>query len=355
MLIGKEDILSPRFDRRFASYSPPASSGRDESIAHFRTEMDMGEFRFAPTACPCGNNASVTIATVDRYLLPLTTVVCDTCGTLRFDPYLTQSSVDTFYATRYQELYRRSADLPAYFQRQAAYGQKILRSLASPRGAPVVVEIGCGAGGALSVFENAGWQCFGCEPDARLAHFAQSRGLVHVRSESLAETAARMPPQSCDLIFSHHVFEHILQPVEQLQLAREMLKDDGVILHIIPDVLGIHSSRYPAGDLMQYLHIAHIFNYTFRGLELLAARLGLVVNRLYPARLATAWSHSAEMWVALSKHTPNDIAPCSQHTGQYVRDYLHRVEHHFCYGIDISLPQALRSRVARLLTERLSS
>ncbi|MCX7397520.1 MAG: class I SAM-dependent methyltransferase [Planctomycetales bacterium] len=335
-------IISPRFDRRFADPSASLASDQVAQIAAFRAMLEQGTFHLTESKCPCGETAaSTTVATIDRYGLPLDTVVCETCGTLRFDPYLDEPSVEHFYTQHYQGLYRRSPDLPAYFSRQAAYGEKVLRSLMSSGGqGRRVLEIGCGAGGALSVFAEAGWDCAGCEYDARLVTYAQSRGLGGVRQEPIAQTLERLGPQSCDLVFSHHVFEHVWNPEEQLRNAARLLKPNGVLLHIVPDILGIDRSEFPAGDALQYFHVAHIFNYSHRGLDLLAQRVGRHARRVTPPSLETPWSHAAEMWIEFAPAEVDDSTVCVHQNGEFVRRYLERTERRFHYGL--CLPQLRR-------------
>jgi len=328
-------IISPRFDRCFSDPSSRLAREQASQIAAFRSLLEADEFPLTTSKCPCGESGlSTTVATIDRYGLPLNTVVCETCGTLRFDPYLDGPSVERFYTEYYQSLYGRSPDLPAYFLRQTAYGQKILRFLNGyTTNRRRVLEIGCGAGGALSVFAEAGWDCAGCEYDASLVTYAQSRGLDGVRHEVLAKTLDRLGPHSCDLVFSHHVFEHVWNPEEQLQTAATLLKPNGLLLHIVPDILGIDRSDFPAGDALQYLHIAHIYNYTQRGLELLAQRVGMRARRVTPPILSTPWSHASEMWIVFSLAERIDSIANAVETGEMVRKFLQRTEFKFRYSL----------------------
>jgi SAM-dependent methyltransferase len=333
------EIVSPRFDRNLASPPETLTAEHAAQLADFRTLIETGQLRMIQYSCPCGATGACTkVATIDRYGLPLDTVVCETCGTLRFDPYLDGPSVEKFYTEHYQGLYRRSLDLPAYFLRQTAYGEKVLRHLNFPS-IPNrrVLEIGCGAGGALSVFAKAGWDCVGCEYDERLVAYAQSTGLVGVRKEPLVKTVERLGPHSCDLVFSHHVFEHVCDPEDQLRTAVALLKPGGVLLHVVPDILGIDQSDFPAGDSLQYFHVAHVYNYTLHGLDLLARRGGRRARRMTPPIQSTPWSHASEMWVEFPETLPADSVAGAEHNGELVRGFLKRTE--FKYRNGLCLPQ----------------
>src|SRR6185436_14420570 len=152
----------------------------------------------------------VVIAEVDRYGLPLTTVVCLACGTLRLEPYLDEASLEDFYVNHYQQMYARAPDLTAYLANQYAYGKKIL-SLAGEFLSPDswVFEVGCGAGGALKCFREAGFQVAGCDYSARLVEEARRNGIeraTHGTIDELRETLGKtLGDVRADLIYLHHV------------------------------------------------------------------------------------------------------------------------------------------------------
>src|SRR5215213_2912652 len=122
-------ILSPRFS--VGASRPPANlqPGQLPFIAEVKSRLRGGEYRLERTACPCGERDGAVIAEVERYGLPLTSVVCAACGTVRFDPYLDGPSLEDFYTRFYQKMYGRAPDLEGYFLRQRSYGEKILAAV----------------------------------------------------------------------------------------------------------------------------------------------------------------------------------------------------------------------------------
>jgi len=259
-----------------------------------------GAYRLEHGACVCGSDAGAVIAQVDRYGIALDTVLCAACGTLRFDPYLAPESLAEFYRFRYQQMYARAPDPDTYFARQRLYGRRLLEGLRNdlPKGA-VVAEVGCGAGGALAVFADAGHATYGCDYSAELVGQGRLRGvenLVVGDVETLIERLSQSP-RKADLVFLHHVFEHVGAPVAWLVRAKEMLSENGVIVVAVPDVTAIH--RYPSaeGDLRQFLHIAHKFNFSTKGLAALAAAAGLHASYAGVQKSDQA----PEMWVSFSR------------------------------------------------------
>ena len=259
-----------------------------------------GAYHLEHGACVCGTDAGAIISQVDRYGIAIDTVLCAACGTLRFDPYLAPESLAEFYRFRYQQMYARAPDPGTYFARQRLYGRRLLESLRNdlPKGA-VVAEVGCGAGGALAVFAEAGYATYGCDYSAELVAQGRHRGvenLVVGDVETLIEHLSQSR-RKADLVFLHHVFEHVGAPVAWLVRARDMLSDSGVIIVAVPDVTAIHRYPSPEGDLRQFLHIAHKFNFSTKGLAALAAAAGLHASYAGVQKSDQA----PEIWVSFSR------------------------------------------------------
>lgn len=271
--------------------------------------LAAGTLALERSACPCngerdfarGAREDDVIAERDRYGLPLTSVLCSSCGTIRLDPYLTPPGLEYFYKSLYQQMYGRSADVDSYFARQAFYGTKILKTVQHdlPRGG-VVFEVGCGAGGALKMFQDAGHIVAGCDYGGELVAAGRARGVPRIYHGSLEEAASVLGERKIDLLYLHHVFEHLNDPADFLIQCRRFLSARGSIVVIVPDMLGIDRHIVPAGDFLQFLHIAHKYNFTLKCLQRLGAQNDYEVLKLVPDhRLKTPWSVAPELWVQL--------------------------------------------------------
>ena len=171
-------LLSPRFDRKAGSAVRLGGEQRALTVT-VSGKLTDGSYRMLADPCPCGRpGTDVLLSEVDRYGLPLNTVLCSVCGTLRIDPYLDDASLADFYTRYYQQMYARADDRVAYFDKQQAYGQRILDSVKDwlPAGS-FVFEIGCGAGGALDVLRRGGYQVGGCDYSRELIEYGCGRGL----------------------------------------------------------------------------------------------------------------------------------------------------------------------------------
>jgi SAM-dependent methyltransferase len=339
-------LLSPRFDREAGSAIRLGREQRELTVA-VSGKLNDGSYRMLADPCPCGKPATdVLLSEVDRYGLPLNTVLCSACGTLRMDPYPDDASLADFYTRYYQQMYARAGDRVAYFAKQQAYGQRVLESVRDwlPAGA-FVFEIGCGAGGALDVLRQAGYQVGGCDYSRELIEYGCGRGLpLHWGPPT--ETLKSLPAPS--LIYMHHVFEHVRDPLSQLVGLRELLAPQGKMLIIVPDVSRISDFPFPAGDLRLFVHIAHRYNFSLEGLRLLAARGGLTVDSLQQ-RDAHA---SPEFWALLARQA--DVSPVKEdpQAGSHMLAYLRRTESlrrlHLTRGQIVGLPARIRGKLSRM-------
>ena len=294
--------------RRLVSWRFKKTSGaaiglsalQEQYVAEVNGRLASGQYRMEHASCPCGADEADVISQVDRYGLALDTVLCTTCGTLRFDPYLSVESLADFYRVYYQDMYARAPDPAAYFARQRGYGARLLRLARDmlPPGA-VVAEVGCGAGGALSVFNEAGYDTYGCDYSARLIELGTKKGLEHLYYGDVEELIGGMSAagKKADLIFLHHVFEHLPSPLTWLSTTQRVLADKGTVVIAVPDVTGIDRYPSPNGDLRLFLHIAHKFNFSLGGLAALAKRVGL------HASLASVEKsdQAPEIWVTFAR------------------------------------------------------
>ena len=156
-IIYMKDLLSPRFSVDAKEGYSDFTQNQVEYINRVRGKILNG-FTLKANHCPCGEgdrDKDIVISEIDRYGLPLQTVLCVKCGTLRIDPYLDDKSLSEFYTDYYQQMYGRSVKVDEYFAKQSNYGKKFFElAKGSLRSGSNVLEFGCGAGGALGAFKR---------------------------------------------------------------------------------------------------------------------------------------------------------------------------------------------------------
>jgi 2-polyprenyl-3-methyl-5-hydroxy-6-metoxy-1,4-benzoquinol methylase len=117
----------------------------------------------------------------------------------------------------------------------------LLRHLPAPRPGQTLLDIGCGEGLALKVLDSVGWDVQGQDFDDKAVRAAASRGLrVHHGSiESCAFASA-----SFDAVTMSHVIEHVHEPASFLREILRILKPNGTLVSITPNVLGANHQRF---------------------------------------------------------------------------------------------------------------
>jgi Methyltransferase domain len=224
-------------------------------------------------------------------------------------------------------------DVESYFLRQAQYGQRVLASVRPwLKPGSSVYEVGCGAGGALDVFKRAGFLVAGCDYSAELIAAGKERGVSNIYHGSLNDIPDQLP--KADLIYLNHVFEHMNDPLEFLHDCRSRLAGGGRIVIVVPDVSRIDSFTVPAGDLIQFLHIAHKYNFSFEGIRKLSVQGGYHVQRMTPdPKIQTSHSIMPELWIELTISTsPQRVAEQSSQGDKMLR-YLQRTEKLYARGL----------------------
>jgi SAM-dependent methyltransferase len=334
-------LISPRFSVKDAAAPVNLQPSQLPFIAEVKSKLQNGEYKFESSPCVCGAASGMVISEVDRYGLPLDFVLCTLCGTIRIDPYLDTASLEDFYTRFYQQMYARATDVGSYFLRQRSYGEKVL-AVAAPwlKPASWVFEVGCGAGGALAVFQREGHQVAGCDYSAELITAGRARGVRNIYPGSLKDVRPHLDGAKGDLIYLNHVFEHVKEPLRSLEECRNQLAPGGRIVIIVPDVSRIDSFPYPAGDLLQFLHIAHKYNFSFTGIRRLAGEGGYRVRRLTPdPRIQTPTSPSPELWLefTVDEEATRPIVegglPTKDSQGSKMLQYLRRTEKLYSLGL----------------------
>jgi SAM-dependent methyltransferase len=100
-----------------------------------------------------------------------------------------------------------------------------------------LLDVGCGDGGGLSAFYDAGMVCKGFDIEQRRVDLA--RALAHERSlevtaGNLYEHPLPFVGETFDLIVLHDVFEHLERKTQALRILREYLTLEGRVLITFP-------------------------------------------------------------------------------------------------------------------------
>jgi SAM-dependent methyltransferase len=97
-----------------------------------------------------------------------------------------------------------------------------------------LLEIGSGNGFFLNKMKMLGWEVQGIEPDKKAATISEAQYDIRVHHNTLDK--ASILDDTFDAIVMHHVIEHISNPIEILAECYRILKPNGKIVIITPNL-----------------------------------------------------------------------------------------------------------------------
>jgi 2-polyprenyl-3-methyl-5-hydroxy-6-metoxy-1,4-benzoquinol methylase len=244
---------------------------------------DKADFEFIHYSCACGHDEKVLIGNTTRHRNQFDLYQCQYCGTLRIDPYLTDASVEKYYANAYGKIKRRDIPAQQLFNRQKK-SAGIVWEKVSPflKTGDKVLDFGGGAGGKVMEILAQGYEVYIKEVDQKYFEFGVSQGLKPYAaiSHPALDAGSKIPqqvrdvqPEKFEFIVLSRVLEHMNQPVEFLKYFKsDLLKEGG---HIYLEVPLIENSR---GDyLLNEIHISHKFYFSHLSLKEVCALAGFAV------------------------------------------------------------------------------
>ncbi len=142
----------------------------------------------------------------------------------------------------------------------------------------IILEIGCANGDFLLKCKNKGMEVIGIEIDKTVAKRAAENGLV-VLGMSFEEAYYQLKNQRFDIIYMSHVFEHFQHPKKVLFYLKNLLKDNGRIILIIPNINSI--THYIFKKNYMPLEVPrHCFHYSLKSIGYLACLSRLKIEKI---------------------------------------------------------------------------
>lgn len=220
----------------------------------------------------CDGDSFRTIADTDRNGKPLETVLCERCGLVSHGRIPTEAELDAFYANDYRREYHGEVT-PSDRRVMRAWrtGERIHHRLApylDQRSR--VIEVGSGIGCTVKVFDLAGHDASGIEPNIGFCNYGAQKLHAAVRNGFLFDVP-RFP--AYDLVLLVHVIEHFRSARAALDHIHSMLRPGGRLYVECPNLAA------PFATSKRMFHFAHIFNFTPQTLTALARRCGFEVEQ----------------------------------------------------------------------------
>jgi SAM-dependent methyltransferase len=237
--------------------------------------VTMTDINLEPNCALCGGkNYSLVLATSLNSLpsvfkqqntKQILLMKCTKCGLISLGSTITEALVDSYYSRKYYSSMGRGVD--------NFYRLLIAREFLLSKGsAGKILEVGCGDGSLLVIMKAHGWDASGTDISSVAVKLSQKKiGKNKVIKGYLKN--ANFDSVSFDAICLRHVLEHLENPLEDLQEINRILKNNGILCLIVPNIESISFRMF--GENWFHLDIPrHCYHYSFNTLRLLASKAG---------------------------------------------------------------------------------
>jgi 2-polyprenyl-3-methyl-5-hydroxy-6-metoxy-1,4-benzoquinol methylase len=163
-----------------------------------------------------------------------------------------------------------------------------------------VLDYGCGAGEFVKFIEND-FETLGFEPDADARKAAQSK----IAKAKILDNIEVIEDGSLDAITLWHVFEHVENQDEMLEIFNKKLKDKGLLIIAVPNPTSYDAKHYKeywaAYDVPR-----HIYHFSKNGMENLISKKPnwkmrkikpLILDSYYISMLSEKYKKSPLFWL----------------------------------------------------------
>lgn len=140
-----------------------------------------------------------------------------------------------------------------------------------------ILDYGCGTGMFLKTCKEAGWNCYGLEPDSDAARIAAGQGL------KVKSTKAALEGEKYDIITLWHVLEHITDLHETLEFFKQKLSDTGTLIIAVPNYSSWDAKHYKE-HWAGYDVPRHIYHFNLDSITRLLKSFGFKLSDTKPMK-----------------------------------------------------------------------
>ncbi len=221
-------------------------------------------------ACPIsGSKQGYLVSEKDRHGQPLRNVISKESGLIFVDPVPFENT-EEFYKTEYRKSYKGvHRPKPKHVYRaggNALQRYERIKSLVSEHAN--TLDAGSSSGEFVYLMKSRGFRAQGVEANQPYAEYSQKELGIDVAVQPFSEFRTE---EEFDLISMFHVLEHLEHPIRDLTHLCKSLKNDGVFIIEVPNIL------YPNMAFRNKWHPGHLFSYSQETLSALGQTVGLQV------------------------------------------------------------------------------
>jgi len=233
------------------------------------------------TSCPlCKSSQNTLLSEKLRYESPRKVYKCNECGVVYLYPQMTREEERIFYEKEYGEIYsnEKGTTPESLFQARLPdariYFDWICKAIMKNNDC---LELGCASGYFLATIQDQVRSVAGIETHLLLKEHCRKIGIQTF--DSLSECK----DESYDRIFMFFLLEHIGNPVAYLQSVKRVLKKNGKLFIVVPNIDDALMSLYDIpGFKSFYFTPAHQFYYSRETLSRVLSMAGLTTVEILP-------------------------------------------------------------------------
>lgn len=252
---------------------PVLKFGQHRAYSHVPYDADQWPMVDFEQCIACRDQVLPASALVDRNGKRFLTVgICPTCGMIQQCRRPPKAFYPAFYRQTWDIAGRQRVPLEIMANDLLL---KQIRSYLPTDGK--VLEIGCGWGMTSLAFKEMGYEAHAIEATHHRAAFVnQTLGIPCFSgpAETLPIGEGPFQPGTFDVIYSHHVLEHVDDPRQVIEHLYPLLKDDGLFYIQLPN-------RWSENHTLHTHDLSHTCSFNQQSMLMLLAAIGFEVVRDY--------------------------------------------------------------------------
>lgn len=248
------------------------------NVGLLKDAIDTHKLILVENHCMCNNQhpeLDIVVSEKDRYGLPIPQVLCSKCGLIRSGKVFDEISNSLFYRDYYRSIYNyvKNATPDEIFYAHMVTSKRLYNTVTSHLDMSEiadVVEIGCSCGYNLYPFFLGGAKTVGFDYNKEYLECGRAKGLNLIYGDFYSQT----PDNSFDLVILNHVFEHFLDPINEI---KRLLPKIRLQKYLYIEVPGIFYIKRAYGNPISYFQNAHVYNFYEDYLRVLFCKFGLKI------------------------------------------------------------------------------
>ncbi len=191
-------------------------------------------------------------------------IKCSSCSHVYTTKRYTEKTIQEFYKTNQYYSKTTYADKEScYYRRENVAKPKaeFFEQFVSPSSNRTWLDVGSGIGDLVSVLSEKGWNVDGVELSESSITFAEETFGVSLQQTTLEDFVAQNKETKYDAVSFIGVLEHVVNPVEHLEMAASVLNNKGIIAIQVPNALSLTSylqALFPQNVFRHMSPIEHI-------------------------------------------------------------------------------------------------